>query len=235
MSDSSAASMASNRARDRILGRIRSQQGRAGRTPEKDLAEVRTVIARHATGPQPPTMDDRVARFMVECDRLSTTYQRTSQDGIGQAIARYVDDGKLPRKITAWAQALAEPTVAELQALDIAIERRTAHPDDATGLTDCFCAIAETGTLVLLSSPSTPKATALLPETHICLVNVDRIVPTMEDAFALIRNEWGELPRSTFMVSGPSRTADIEQTIVIGAHGPYRVHVLLVESESTAR
>jgi L-lactate dehydrogenase complex protein LldG len=50
----------------------------------------------------------------------------------------------------------------------------------------------------------------------------------MEDAFQLLRDEKGKLPRATFFVSGPSRTADIEQTIVIGAHGPYRVHVIII-------
>ena len=50
----------------------------------------------------------------------------------------------------------------------------------------------------------------------------------MEAAFALLRAERGELPRATWFVSGPSRTADIEQTLVIGAHGPYRVHVILL-------
>ena len=59
-------------------------------------------------------------------------------------------------------------------------------------------------------------------------VKKSRLVATMEDAFQLVRVEMGELPRATFFVSGPSRTADIEQTIVIGAHGPYRVHVVLV-------
>jgi L-lactate dehydrogenase complex protein LldG len=81
---------------------------------------------------------------------------------------------------------------------------------------------------LLLGAPATPKTTALLPETHICVVKKSRMVATMEDAFALMRREIGEPPRATFFVSGPSRTADIEQTIVIGAHGPYRVHVILV-------
>jgi L-lactate dehydrogenase complex protein LldG len=106
---------------------------------------------------------------------------------------------------------------------------RPADGTDATGLTGCFCAIAETGTTLLLSSPATPKVTALLPETHVCIVRAARLVDTMEDAFALLRSEVGEPPRSVFFVSGPSRTADIEQTIVIGAHGPYRVHVVVVE------
>jgi L-lactate dehydrogenase complex protein LldG len=68
----------------------------------------------------------------------------------------------------------------------------------------------------------------LLPETHIAVLERSRLVATMEDAFALVRREVGELPRAAWFVSGPSRTADIEQTIVIGAHGPYRVHVIVV-------
>jgi L-lactate dehydrogenase complex protein LldG len=113
----------------------------------------------------------------------------------------------------------------------VAVDDRPAQGTDRVGVTGCFCAVAETGTVLLLGAPRTPKATALLPETHICLVDRTRIVSTMEQAFALLRAEVGELPRATWFVSGPSRTADIEQTIVIGAHGPYRTHVVLVGSE----
>ena len=94
-----------------------------------------------------------------------------------------------------------------------------------------FCAVAETGTLVLLSGPQTPARTHLLPETHIAVVERARVLATMEDAFDLVRRETaddGGLPRALNFVSGPSRTGDIEQTIVLGAHGPYRVHIVLV-------
>jgi L-lactate dehydrogenase complex protein LldG len=70
---------------------------------------------------------------------------------------------------------------------------------------------------------------ALLPETHIAVVPCLRIVRHMEDVFALLRHERGEPPRALNFISGPSRTGDIEQTIVLGAHGPYRVHLILVE------
>ena len=86
----------------------------------------------------------------------------------------------------------------------------------------------ETGTLVVCSGPDTPSTVSLLPETHICIVRRSRMVSTMEEAFAMLRREKGELPRATWFISGPSRTADIELTIVIGAHGPYRTHVILV-------
>ena len=69
---------------------------------------------------------------------------------------------------------------------------------------------------------------SLLPETHIAIVAASRLVAGMEDAWNLARAERGELPRAVNFISGPSRTGDIEQTIVLGAHGPYRVHVVVV-------
>jgi L-lactate dehydrogenase complex protein LldG len=82
--------------------------------------------------------------------------------------------------------------------------------------------------LMLLSGPDAFVSASLLPETHIAILPASRIVAGMEDAFALARAEYGELPRTTNFISGPSRTGDIEQTIVLGAHGPYRVHVIIV-------
>ena len=110
----------------------------------------------------------------------------------------------------------------------LAIEARPTLGDDRLGITGTFCAIAETGTLVVLSGADTPTATTLLPDTHVAVVRAERIVSGMEEAFALIRRERGQLPRAVNMISGPSRTGDIEQTIVLGAHGPYRVHILVV-------
>jgi L-lactate dehydrogenase complex protein LldG len=69
----------------------------------------------------------------------------------------------------------------------------------------------------------------LLPETHVAILNLNRIVATMEDAWDLLRKEWRIPPRTVNFISGPSRTADIEQTLTLGAHGPYRVAVILIE------
>jgi L-lactate dehydrogenase complex protein LldG len=95
-------------------------------------------------------------------------------------------------------------------------------------VTGVYLAIAETGTLLFLSSPDTPAATSLLPETHVAVVPADRIVRTMEEAWARMRAEGREVPRAINFVSGPSRTADIEGQLQIGAHGPFRVHVVIV-------
>jgi L-lactate dehydrogenase complex protein LldG len=112
----------------------------------------------------------------------------------------------------------------------LSLAAREARADDLVGVTGAFCAISETGTLMLLSGKDTPAAVSLLPETHIAIVDVHRIVPGMEEAWDLMKAERSSPPRAVNFVSGPSRTADIEQTIVIGAHGPYRVHVVLYGS-----
>ncbi len=108
------------------------------------------------------------------------------------------------------------------------MEARPTIGNDRLGVTGCFCAIAETGTLVVLSGADTPTATVLLPDTHVAIVRAERVVRGMEEMFVLVRAECGSLPRAINMISGPSRTGDIEQTIVLGAHGPYRLHVIVV-------
>jgi L-lactate dehydrogenase complex protein LldG len=122
------------------------------------------------------------------------------------------------------------PEFADLDwaAAGLSVEARPTVGDDRLGITGVFCAIAETGTLVIVSGADTPTATTLLPDTHVAVVPGDRIVDNMEDAFALIRAERGRVPRAINLISGPSRTGDIEQTIVLGAHGPFRVHILVV-------
>jgi L-lactate dehydrogenase complex protein LldG len=215
-------------ARSNILNRIRSKNGLSGTTTEAEMQAVRTHIAEKVRGPLPSfAHDDPLTRFVSESIRLkSSVSEVASRAGVPLALAGVLEQNSLGKAVVGW------PSLSELDwaGAGIRYENRLATGDDLVGVTDCFCAIAETGTLLLLSSPTTPKLHALLPETHICLVSKSRIVATMEDAFAMLRHERGELPRATFFVSGPSRTADIEQTIVIGAHGPYRVHVLLVNA-----
>ena len=143
---------------------------------------------------------------------------------VPQAIARYLDANNLPKNAVCWPELLE----LEWQAAGIQVESRAAEGSDLVGITSAFCAIAETGTLLTLSGPRTPATTSLLPETHIAVVRKSRMVRSMEDAWKLLRDEEGRMPRAANFISGPSRTADIEQTLVLGAHGPYRVHIVLV-------
>jgi L-lactate dehydrogenase complex protein LldG len=162
----------------------------------------------------------------------STVERIADRRDIPPAVTRYVDALDLPPALAAQKShaGVCWPEFADLDwaAAGLAIVARPTSGDDRLGITGAFCAIAETGTLVVLAGADTPTATTLLPDTHIAVLRADRIVAGMEEAFALIRRERGHLPRAVNMISGPSRTGDIEQTIVLGAHGPYRVHVLVL-------
>jgi len=176
---------------------------------------------------------DLVERFIHRATDMESTVERIGDRGeIPPTIARYIGALVLPPAIEAQrSQAgVCWPEFADLdwRGAGLAIEPRPTTGQDRLGITGAFCAVAETGTLVVIAGADTPTATALLVDTHVAVVRSDRVVSGMEEAFALIRRERGRLPRAVNFISGPSRTGDIEQTIVLGAHGPFRVHILVL-------
>ncbi len=217
--------MDTSAARAAIFSRIRQAQNRPEQPTQAELDQVRQYLDQHAAGPRPDLGADLVARFRQQAERTSQTLDRVeSLDEVPAAVARYLSGLNLTKQAIAWRTLDGLPW----QEAGIAVEFRKPVNEDMVGVTGCFCAVAETGTLMLLSGPDTFSSAALLPETHVAIVPESRIVGSIEDAFALAKKERGELPRATNFISGPSRTGDIEQTIVLGAHGPYRVHVILV-------
>lgn len=217
--------MDTSAARQRILARIRSAQQRPAEVTQAERDAAEDYLQRHPEGPRPVLPADRVARFVEQAQALSTTVQAIgAMSEVPSAVAAYLGELNLP------AQAIAWNTLSDLpwQAAGCQVEFRPPRDADLVGVTGCFCAVAETGALVLASGPDTFASAGLLPETHIAIVPVSRIVDAHEDAFNLVRHELGQLPRALNIIAGPSRTGDIEQTIILGAHGPYRVHVLLV-------
>lgn len=212
-------------ARNNILARIRAAQGRSGAPSPQERDDVTAHIRAHPQGPRPRSDWEPAARFAERAATLATSVDRVGALGeVPPAIARYLQQHNLPRHVVCWPEFLE----LDWQAAGLDVEARGAQGSDLIGITGAFCAIAETGTLMLLSGSRTPAATSLLPETHIAVVRTGRIVRGMEDAWGLLRSEHGILPRAVSFISGPSRTADIEQTLVLGAHGPYRVHIVLV-------
>jgi L-lactate dehydrogenase complex protein LldG len=213
-------------ARERILERIRRRQHRGGAAPgdaETDL--VRTYIRAHPRGPLPEVMGDLVARFRARAAALASTLDEVANEReVPAAVARFLDAHGLPKSGCVW------PQLATLDwgGAGLQLAARAANGDDAIGVTGAWCALAETGTLCVLSGAGTPSSASLVPETHVAVVSAARIVAHMEDAWDLMRAEFGQLPRAVNYISGPSRTADIEQTVVLGAHGPSRVHIVIV-------
>ncbi|MBV8916462.1 MAG: LUD domain-containing protein [Acetobacteraceae bacterium] len=110
-----------------------------------------------------------------------------------------------------------------------------ARDADLVSVQHAFAAVAETGTLMFPSAPERPVTVNLLPDTAIVILRASRVVGPYEDAWDLLRRELGGMPRNVMLVTGPSRSADIEQTLELGAHGPRRLHVVLIEDDPAAR
>jgi L-lactate dehydrogenase complex protein LldG len=216
----------SNQARKAILGRIRRAQGHGGRGPTADeRADVETYLRAHPRGPIPQVEDDVVTRFRTRAESMQTTTDMVATLAEAPAsAARFLKAGGLPLTGCVW------PQLAHLdwRGAGFDLAARAAVGADLVGITGAFAGIAETGTLMVVSGPDTPASVSLLPETHIAIVPTLRLVKHMEDAWDLARTELGQLPRAVNFISGPSRTGDIEQVIILGAHGPYRVHLILV-------
>lgn len=192
-----------------------------------DAPEVVQRIEAHARGPLPQWPHSTQERFIEKLEKVVGTWAEVaSKENIAQAVADYLAAQNLPQRLCVAPHPLLEGVdwPAGFQA-----ERRRAVGEDRVSLAVAFCAIAETGSLVLLAGPDSPTTLNFLPDDFLCVLPENRIVPRMEDAWALLREERGAMPRATNIVTGPSRTADVEQTIQLGAHGPRRLHVLLLQ------
>ena len=212
-------------ARERVLARIREKQGKPAVPDAIELDQVRTYLSAHPRSPAPRDEWDPATRFRERALKLASTLDEAGAwSEVPSRIAAYLAERGLPARAVCWRELLE----LDWRASGLEVEARGARGDDLVGITGACCAIAETGTLALLSGPDTPPTVSLLPETHIAIVRADCIVRTMEDAWDRIRCEHRVLPRAVSFISGPSRTADIEQTVTLGAHGPYRVHILVV-------
>lgn len=226
-------SLDTSAARAAIMSRIRSNQRRGPASAASETAAALDYLARHPAGPRPPRPDDLVDQFEAMSLRMASSVVRVPRlADAPAAAARYLQEQGLGQVAVVW------PALGDLGwgEAGIAAEFRAPRFDesagsDAVGITGAFCALAETGTVVMLSGADSPASTHLLPETHVVILPASRVVADMEDAFALMRGLPEGLPRAVNMVSGPSRTGDIEQTIVLGAHGPYRVHIIIATEE----
>lgn len=168
------------------------------------------------------------------------------------SVARVPDHAAIPRAVADYlasqnlAPELAIAPHPELLAIPWAehpllkLREGRAAASDLVGLQHAYAAVAETGTLVVPSGPERPTTLNLLPETAILVLRATRLVGAYEEAWDMLRSEWedaetdGFMPRTVMLVTGPSRSADIESTLELGAHGPRRLHVLLVDDDPAA-
>ena len=196
-------------------------RGRLGE-PQRNLVPARATALDDAA---------RIDLFVAMAEEVQTTVARVAGlADVPGAVATYLASENLP----------AELVMAPDPALDVipwaerpllALRRGKAEPGDQVSLTPAFAGIAETGTLMLTSGAETPSTLNFLPDTHIVVLRADQVLPSYEEGWSRLRAR-GALPRTVNFITGPSRTGDIEQRIQLGAHGPRRLHIVLVDGQS---
>lgn len=177
----------------------------------------------------PRTRIKRINHFIEKVEASQASIEQISKRHMAQALASWLREHNLPAEIRMGADARLEPVKADKKS-QLTIQTGKSDGQDLVGLSHAECGIVETGTLALFSGPDNPTTLNFLPENHIVVVNQSDILPHYEDIWPLVRERYGAggMPRALNLITGPSRSADIEQTLLLGAHGPVRLHVLLV-------
>ena len=192
----------------------------------REAIEVR--IAAREVHIRPPVEGDLAARFAEKVRLVASTFAPVRGiDGISRAVAEYLEGLGLEKEIVVTTDPLMESV---RWSNELAVARRAAEPGDSASVTSAYAGIAETGTLVFVSERETPTTLNFLPETHVAVLARDRLVAHIEDVWARLRAERTAPPRTVNFITGPSRTGDIELQLELGAHGPRRLHVLLVDT-----
>jgi len=220
--------------RTKVLDRVRDALGAHAPDMWREV-NVRHRLVTHPSGTIPARSlgnhEACLALFSGMLASQGANFARVHDpEGVVKAIAGYLTDLELPTEL----RISEEPVLVTLPWL-LAPRLKQVYgapsPSDKVGLSRAIIGAAETGTLFLVSGAGNPTSLNFLPETHIVLVDAGDVVGSYEAAWDRLRGLYGEgtLPRTVNWISGPSRTADIEQTIIRGAHGPKRLAVVILD------
>ncbi len=212
-------------AREQVLARIRSALGRGEPDPER-TTELRDRIARHPRHIEPAFDETPRQRFRQKLEAAEASFvELDTLDAVAAEVERYLEAQSEEKSIATSGDKL-------LRAIEwpasIDAQPWSAGNDRKVSVTAAYCGIAETGSLLLVSGEQNPTRLNYLPDYHIVVIEAEQLVLRMEDAWDSLRASTRQMPRSVNFISGPSKTADVEQTVEYGAHGPRCLHVILV-------
>lgn len=219
-------------ARADVLGAIRRSIGVTGdEAPRRMGVEDRIERAPPGIIPQRGQVEgqERLSLFvrMAEAAQASVAVLDASAD-VPKAVADYLRQHNLPATIRMGTDERLARLPWDTTSLEISHGKSDGR--DLNGLSHAFGAAAETGTLVLASGQDNPTTLNFLPDNHLVVLAEKDIAGDYEDIWRRLRFAYGkaEMPRTVNFITGPSRSADIEQTLLLGAHGPRRLHILVV-------
>jgi L-lactate dehydrogenase complex protein LldG len=216
-------------AKENIIARIRLAKGRQALDAARRV-DVEAKIAARKPYLIPARaqlgVEELRTLFIAKAEEVSARVLALSQkEAIPTSVRALLNEFSLPYRLAV----SPDPWFDGLGWDEMEIHKGRPRPDDMAGLAFARAGIAETGTLMLSSGAASPTLMNFMPDLHIVVLLESRIIGTYEDGFALGRKESNTMPRAINLVTGPSRTGDIEQTILLGAHGPRRLVILLIE------
>ena len=213
--------------RSNILQAVRSSLDLGEQRSASRVELVARRISASEAHVQPLVEDPLIQRFCDKHAAVHGTYERVaSLAEVPPAILRHLAAIDNPKELLVGQGELLD---AVLWPDDISVEKRPATVEDSVAISEAYAAIAETGTLVLLSGEQRWTSHNFLPDDHIIILDSALIMRHQEDIWARLRTLPDGLPRVVNLITGPSKTADVEQTVQYGAHGPRRLHLIVVE------
>lgn len=220
-------------ARDAILGAIRKTTTMG----DGNADAVAARIDARAANIRPARADEDASvtsRFEAEATRAGTDVQRAaSLDEVPGIIAAYLREHNLGNDIRVSGDSLAQSAPWDKESM-ISVASGPAEPTDTASCSVALAGVAETGTLMMRSGPHNPTMLNYLPLAHIALLAESRIVGGYETAWQRVRQAGSAkdfMSRMINLITGPSRTADIEQELLMGAHGPQKHMVIILTGE----
>jgi L-lactate dehydrogenase complex protein LldG len=226
-------------ARDEVFASIRRSLAVTGKEATRRLA-AETRLAQAPRGVVPARGQvDREARIRLMEERATAAHATVAVldalDQVPAEVARFLRDANAPATIRMG----DDPALAALPWTDTALTVASgrSHGDDLNAVSRAFGGIAESGTLALVSGTANPTTLNFLPDNHVVVLEADDLAGDAETIFDRLRDAYGPtaMPRTLNFITGPSRSGDIEQTLVLGAHGPRRLHVVIVRGDGAAR
>jgi L-lactate dehydrogenase complex protein LldG len=217
--------MTNKTARDQILASIRSGTASLDPDPGPEFESIVDV--------EEP--DERAREVLIEdfrryaAEEAATSERVAGPDDVPQAVARYLTERELPMQAIAVGEIISGG-VDWGRAGELDIVDRPIRADGDTVVTGCYAGLAEAGAVVTVSSAACPNELQFLAATHIVVVPTGRILADYGAFWVLVGNEFAAgMPRSMNWIVGPSRTADLGVPSRLGAHGPARLHLLIVD------
>lgn len=208
--------------RETILELVRTALGRVSGEPPAQPPEARMRI------PEVP-VEDRIEKFRRALEALGGKFHLAASKEDACAIVAKILEGRTA--VASNSPYLAECGIPELPGVRSGftreVELREACATANIGITSADYGLADTGTLVMLSSAREPRMVSLLPPAHVALIPREIILTTLDELLTVLPNP-SDVTSSMVLITGPSRTADIEQILVRGVHGPGEVHVVVV-------